>query len=145
MFAGILSTVKGLTALVLMFRGAAGDRATGAEPLLWKNSVEVWVLGLGLWSRGLGLWGPRAVAGFVAVPVAGEATLTGEGGAWGWVWGLRMKGLRVGTRGLRARVGTRLRGQLLWGLGGATGSGRRWGLGLGVWDWVLGLGQVLGH
>ena len=35
---------------------------------------------MGLWSRGLGLWGPRAVAGFVAVPVAGEATGTGREG-----------------------------------------------------------------
>ena len=131
MFAGILSTVEGLTTLVLMFRGAAGDRATGAEPLLWRNTVGVWVLGLWLWSRGLGLWGPRAVAGFVAVPVAGEATGTG-GRAWGWGWGLRMRGLRVGTRGLRAGVGTRLWVQLLWGLGGATG-GRRWGLRWGVW------------
>ena len=83
MFAGILSNVKGLTTLVSMFRRAAGDSATGAEPLLVRTKVGVWVLGLGLRSRGQGLWGPRAVAGFVAVPVAGEATGTGAGGAWG--------------------------------------------------------------
>ena len=98
-----------------------------------------------LWSRGLGLWGPRAVAGFVAVPVAGEATGTGAGGAWGWGWGLMTRGLRVVTRGLRAGLGTRLRGQLLWRWGGDTVRGRRWGLGLGDWGWGLGLGQVLGH
>ena len=56
-----------------------------------------------------------------------------------------MRGLRLVTRGLTAGLGTRLRGQLLWGLGGATRRGRRWGLGWVVWAWGLGLGQVLGH